>query len=168
MSRSRRPPARPRDHTGATTGLAIAVARAAEEATYVDREPVEGSDTGLAPALDLECPDSIEVAVDLAFVTDDGGFDEDWSATLSGSDAEVASIAQDIDPDALSGTWRFDDAAYSDYDEIRVSLSALFDGVEPRGTISASGSKDEGCDTGGTCTGEGFSDLVAEFGPDGE
>lgn len=129
--------------TPMTLSLALGSAR------YHDREWVNDGTGELASmAMELDCPDIVEVDADGGLVTDDGAFDEGFETKVQASSASDASFYAGLDLAALGGTFVLEGA--EDYDEVTAAITGLFVAGVSTGSIDGQGTKTEGSGPDGT------------------
>ncbi|WP_437680889.1 hypothetical protein [Sorangium sp. So ce131] len=83
-----------------------------------------------------QCPDHLEIDVPLGFLTGDGAFAELLPATLTASQADLATIHHRLDLDALEGTYEVTEVDPSEFREVYVYLSGTLTGDAVAGDIS--------------------------------
>lgn len=138
---------------GGSTVLTLTLARPTDgEVRYVDSEAVAG-DTGMSPAMAVECPDRLEVDLAFTFVTEDGTFNESWSGALMGTQPTNASWSTELDPAALGGSFAVEPwAEGEDYDTAELQISGTHDASGPAGSVTLQLSGADECEDGDECT----------------
>jgi hypothetical protein len=102
-----------------------------------DSEPVP--DTGGFGDI-VSCDDSLSIEVDLHFTTNDDSFDESATLRLWAYNGVEASFWSTFGEHDLDGTYLFDLADTSGYDEFNITISGvLYDDGSTRGWVSAAG-----------------------------
>ncbi|MBB88590.1 hypothetical protein [Abyssibacter sp.] len=122
------------DSTGSTdeTGLTLTVTDTGGDVLLVDIEPAD--DTPSAG-----CPDYVLIPVSVQFTTDDGRFDESFSANLVAFQANETSFTQRLDADALGGSFEYDSVDMGSYEQRDVLIHAIYDADGSRGRVSGIG-----------------------------
>lgn len=150
---------------GSTTPMLLQVDFDAGEARYVDSVPVEDDANGVEPDLAAICESRVEVDVMIAFSTDDGAFDEVFSAPLTATSAARSELSTELDPDALTGTYDMDvDIQEPDYDERGLWLRAGFDTMGASGEVAGQISGEDEC-VGNACAAWAMEVPVGTWGP---
>lgn len=116
---------------------------------FVDSEAVypEGNHTDIG----IICEDRLEIGGIFAFSTEDGLFNDSFEAVLSAMAVSEASLSVDLIAQPSAGS--FDPESYptTDYDELSMSIDAMWSSEGSIGTVGGSTLKDEGCD-GDVCS----------------
>lgn len=105
---------------GGSTELTVGVTAAIESAAFVDYE-YESND-GTEP--EIACMDAVEIAAAVTFTTADGAFAETLSLTLSATDADRGVIAEELQLEALTGTYEVTEVDPAEYESLAVFLGA--------------------------------------------
>lgn len=88
----------------------------------------------------LDCEDQLELGVAVTVATDDGGFDESFTAVLGARLADDARVSQLLDLGAMGGTYAVtSEIDQSRFDEVRAWIDMAFDSGGWRGTVSGQG-----------------------------
>lgn len=139
------------------------------DARFVDSEPVYPEDGDSSAAIWIECPDRVEVDVSITFVTEDGAFDELWACPLQGEVVEMATFRQELDVDALGGTYDMDqDITEPDYDQRSAWVSGRFTAEGTTGEVMGQVSGEEECQDGDTCSAWAGEVPIGSWGSGGE
>lgn len=135
---------------GGSAGLTVDVTLG--DARFLDMEWLDDGSGELAtPTTEMGCADLVEVDASILFSSDDGAFDEMWDASLRSAEAGFVSFTQDIDLDALTGTYTY--TPTDDYESLQVWVDGAFDSTGSHGALSAIGTQTEGSGDDGTVSG---------------
>lgn len=148
---------------GSTTDLTLDVTTAATTVLYRDMEwQDDGSGAEIAMAA-ADCPDDLQLAVTVGFTTADGAFAESWDLDLSASSATEAYAYEELDLDALAGSYTVTEVDPSAYDAVRAFAELGFDSAGPWGVLDGQ-AEDNGdaSDPDSVASAEHF--AIGEFG----
>lgn len=152
--------------SGATTAMTLTLNRASDgEVRFVDSEAVAG-DTGMSPAIWVECTDRVEVDMELYLSTEDGVLDWVGPVVLVATEASASSWSLTLAPEDLATPFPVSDYTdTTDYDEVALYLDAAYDASGTRGalTLHMSGSDDD-CVDGDDCTAWASQDELGTWG----
>lgn len=120
---------------GATTELTLDVTTEATQVTWRDNEwQDDGSGAEIAMAA-ADCPDDLVLPVTVGFTTADGAFAESWDLELSAPAATEAGAYEELDLDALAGTYAVTEVDPTAYDAVRAFLELGFDAAGAWGVV---------------------------------
>lgn len=149
---------------GSQTALSLEVVGDGSGSQWVDSVAEYPSDSGISPAIGIECTSRLEIPVSVQFSTDDGAFADNFSSTLVASTAEVASFSIDLVTAPLAGSFNAADWPTEDYDTLSMALNASFTSSGDSGTIAGNAQKDNGCTDDGSCSASNEMLDVAQWG----
>ncbi len=118
---------------GGDTALTVAITTSATSITWRDNEYL---DDGSGIEIAMDCADDLMLPVQAVFTTADGAFAETWALELSSVAVDAASAYQELDLDALSGTYTVTEVDPADFDSVRASLDLEIGAAGASGVVS--------------------------------
>lgn len=149
---------------GSQTALSLEVVGDGSGSQWVDSVAEYPSDSGISPAIGIECSSRLEIPINVQFRTDDGAFSDNFSSTLIASTADMASFSIDLVTATLSGSFNAADWPTEDYDTLSMAINASFSSSGDSGTIAGNAQKDNGCTDDGSCSASNETLDVAQWG----
>jgi len=133
---------------GSATDLTTVLTMApTAKAVFQKREWVNVSDGGSQSSANTpdpsDCPDVVDLPMQLSFSTDDGAFDDQWEVHLLATKADVAELSVPLT--VLSGTLDLKDFAPSNTTgQLRATLEMQIQSKSPTGVIFGQATNDNG------------------------
>lgn len=138
---------------GGTTGLEVEVVHDGT-VKFVEYEWIDDSGQDIAA---LGCDDQVELGATLSFATADGAFAESVDTRLDATAGDAASLFEELDLDALTGTYAVTtETDTSDFDAIRAFLSITFESDGWSGEVEGQGEGTTGDGPDDAAYAEGF------------
>lgn len=125
--------------SGTPTDLTVGVATTSTSVTWNDNEwtggDQNGSDNGMEMKALGDCLDDLVLGVDLSFTTADGAFAESWPLELHAATADEVTAYNELNFDALTGTYTVTEVDPTAYDAVTGYLDLSLTAAGPAGTI---------------------------------
>lgn len=130
---------------GSTTGVTLTVTYEDGAISLVDSEYQSAEGEGTLETADMMvCSDRMDIAVMVSLKTDDGAFDESWALTLSSTNGTEGLLVDELDLEALKGSYQIRALDAANFDEVTAFLNVVVTAEGSRGEINEQGSKVEG------------------------